>query len=69
LKLPSTHSTASEVSRIWADVSELHRRIDDLTAEARNLDVLSRAEIVRRGEEAGAALARLEWALERAFTG
>jgi hypothetical protein len=54
------------VSRIRGEVSELHQRIDAIAAEARSLDALNRADIVRRAEEAGAALARLEWALERA---
>jgi hypothetical protein len=60
------HGISADVERIRATVSELHRSIDDVTAEARKLSGLHRAEIVRRAEEAGAALARLEWALDRA---
>ena len=45
---------------------DLHQTIDALTTELQDTKHSQREEIVRRAEEAGAALARLEWALERA---
>jgi hypothetical protein len=59
-------TSSARLRKIRAEVSELHRRIDHLTNESRSLDHFERSEIVRRAEEAGAALARLEWALDRA---
>jgi hypothetical protein len=67
LQLSQTHTTSDQVVRIRAKVSELHHRIDNITAQTRTLDAANRAEIVRRAEEAGAAIARLEWALDRAI--
>lgn len=56
---------SSEVQRIRNTVVEVHRVIDDVTRELRTLDPSSRSDLTRRAEEAGAALARLEWALDR----
>ena len=65
--MTATHDAPTQVNRIRADVSELHRRIDQLTGEIKHIETEHRADIVRRAEEAGAALARLEWALDRAI--
>jgi hypothetical protein len=65
--LPPTSITSGQLKKIRAEASELHRRIDHLTTQSRDLDTRERSNIVRRAEEAGAALARLEWALDRAI--
>jgi hypothetical protein len=46
-------------------VAELHRELDEVTKELQTLEKFRRTDVVRRAEEAGAALARLEWALDR----
>jgi hypothetical protein len=46
-------------------ITALHCAIDELTEELRGLQQPQAGEVVRRAEEAGAALARLEWAFER----
>ena len=60
-------SASDAAKRIRAQIFELHRTVDALTKQTRDLDTLERSNIVRRAEEAGAALARLEWALDRAI--
>ena len=65
--MPTMQTVPTHANRIRADITELHRQVDDLTAEMQNLESEHRADIVRRAEEAGAALARLEWALDRAI--
>lgn len=66
--MSTTQTVPTQANRIRAEITELHKRVDDLTAEMQNLDSEHRTDIVRRAEEAGAALARLEWALDRATT-
>lgn len=64
--MASTQTTPYQLAQIRNDVSDVHRRIDEVTVKARDLDASNVADVVRRAEEAGAALARLEWALDRA---
>jgi hypothetical protein len=49
---------------LYEEIQQLHRSVDEKTALLREM-LGPEAELVRRAEEAGAALHRLEWALER----
>lgn len=58
-----------EMERIRNTVTELHAVVDDLTREMRTRRACVPSDVVRRAEEVGAALARLEWALDRSADG
>lgn len=59
-------SAVDELEAFRRKTVDLHKTLDALTTELQDSNNPHRQEIVRRAEEAGAALARLEWALERA---
>lgn len=63
---PIEQSAVDELEAFRRKAVALHQTLDALTTELQDSRNLHSEEIVRRAEEAGAALARLEWALERA---
>ena len=65
----SAQTSTSEMDEIRRKIVRLHGAMDELTAELRTVEQSGMGDVVRRAEEAGAALARLQWALERASDG
>jgi hypothetical protein len=64
--MPSRVADVTRAEHMRKIIVDVHKRIDELTGELQSIELPLREEVVRRAEEAGAALARLEWALHRA---
>jgi hypothetical protein len=60
-----TMAVDTALNALASKVNELHRQIDMVAVDLRDVQHDGLSDVVRRAEEAGAALARLEWALER----
>ena len=62
LKGGKSDLSRADLDQLWEDLRNLHRSIDETTQILRQL---TDTELIRRAEEAGAAVQRLEWEMAR----